>query len=83
MNRDMEEKGIVARDCLPPEPRCPPHAAVRHQRLCRGSVYFDVDVEEPESSENPTQSFEIHNIAWRRTQLLAVIIYIIIYIITA
>ena len=20
----MEEKGIVARDCLPPEPRCPP-----------------------------------------------------------
>ena len=23
MNRDMEEKGIVATDCLPPEPRCP------------------------------------------------------------
>ena len=23
MSRDMEEKGIVARDCLPPEPRCP------------------------------------------------------------
>ena len=23
MNRDMEEKGIVAPDCLPPEPRCP------------------------------------------------------------
>ena len=23
MNRDMEEKGIVARACLPPEPRCP------------------------------------------------------------
>ena len=22
MNRDMQEKGIVARDCLPPEPRC-------------------------------------------------------------
>jgi hypothetical protein len=31
MNRDMEEKGIVTRDCLPPEPRCPgttPSAAV-------------------------------------------------------
>ncbi|CAL8250921.1 unnamed protein product [Boreogadus saida] len=23
MNRDMEEKGIVACDCLPPEPCCP------------------------------------------------------------
>ena len=23
MNRDMEEKGMVACDCLPPEPRCP------------------------------------------------------------
>ena len=23
MNRDREEKGIVACDCLPPEPRCP------------------------------------------------------------
>ena len=23
LNRDMEEKVIVARDCLPPEPRCP------------------------------------------------------------
>ena len=23
LNHDMEEKGIVARDCLPPEPRCP------------------------------------------------------------
>ena len=22
LNRDTEEKGIVARDCLPPEPRC-------------------------------------------------------------
>ena len=22
MNRDVEEKGIVDRDCLPPEPRC-------------------------------------------------------------
>ena len=24
MNCDMEEKGIVVCDCLPPEPRCPP-----------------------------------------------------------
>ena len=23
LNRDMEEEGIVARDCLSPEPRCP------------------------------------------------------------
>ena len=27
LNRDMEEKGIVARDCLPPEPHCPLPAA--------------------------------------------------------
>ena len=35
---------------------------------------IEVDVEEPETSENPTQSFEIHNIVWRHTELLAVII---------
>jgi hypothetical protein len=29
MNREMEEKGIVVRDCLPPEPRCP---LSRHHR---------------------------------------------------
>ena len=29
-------------------------------------------VEEPETSQNPTKSFVIHNIVWRRTQLLAV-----------
>ena len=29
MNRDMEEKGIVACDCLPPEHRCP---LPRHHR---------------------------------------------------
>ena len=40
-------------------------------------LQIDVDVEEPETSENPTQSFEIDNIVWRCTQLLAVIIYII------
>ncbi|CAL8379100.1 unnamed protein product [Boreogadus saida] len=27
MNHDMEEKGIVSRDCLPPEPGAPPPAA--------------------------------------------------------
>ncbi|CAL8386050.1 unnamed protein product [Boreogadus saida] len=34
---------------------------------------IDADVEEPETTENPTQSFEIP-IVWRRTQLLAVIV---------
>ena len=37
-----------------------------------------MEVEEPETSEDPTQSFEIHNIIRRRTQLLAAIIYIIL-----
>ena len=32
-------------------------------------------MEEPETSENPMQTFEIHYIFRRRTQLLAVIIY--------
>ena len=41
-------------------------------------LQIDVEVEEPETSENPTQSFEIHNIVWRRTQVLAMIIYIMI-----
>ena len=40
-------------------------------------LQIDVEMEEPETSENPTQSFEIHNIFWRLTQVLAVIIYII------
>ena len=40
-------------------------------------LQIDVDLEEPKTSENPTQSFEIHNIIWRRTHLLAVIICII------
>ena len=34
-----------------------------------------IDVEEPETSENPMQSFEIPNIVRRHTQLLAAIIY--------
>ncbi|CAL8354812.1 unnamed protein product [Boreogadus saida] len=106
MNHDLEEKGIVASDCLPLEPRfplpaaegppprrCPlqevvvPISAAR----CRGSenegssgkqswatipfssmsgfslLQIDVEVEEPETSENPTRSFGIHNIVWRHT----------------
>ena len=34
-------------------------------------LQIDVDVEEPETSENPTQSFEIYNIVWWPKQLLA------------
>ena len=33
MNRDMEEKGIIGRACLPPEPRCPLPAP---RRWCLG-----------------------------------------------
>ena len=40
-------------------------------------VQIDVDLEEPETLENAPLSFEIHNIVWWLTQLLAVIIYII------
>ena len=40
-------------------------------------LQIDVDVDEPETLEYPMQSFEIHDIVWRRTQLLAMIIYII------
>ena len=43
-----------------------------------GSARFSrLQVEEPETSQNPTKSFVIPNIVWRRTQLLAVIICII------
>ena len=100
MNHDMEEKGIIARDCLPLEPLfrfpLPRRWSLGTESLAgdnRGQqswatipfssmswfslLQIDVEVEEPETSENPTQSFEIHNIVWRRTQLWAVIIYII------
>ena len=68
-----------------------PQVAARHHRReapppgsgqpAAGSARFsllqiDVEVEEPETSENPRQSFAIHNIVWRLTQLLSVI-YII------
>ena len=36
-------------------------------------VQIYIEVEEPETSENLTQSFEIHYVFQRRTQLLAVI----------
>ncbi|CAL8250008.1 unnamed protein product [Boreogadus saida] len=78
MNRDMEEKGIVAYDCLPPEPRCrgtnasaagsaeaPRRATIPFPSMSLFSLLqIDVEVEEPETSEKPTQSFEIHNISW-------------------
>ena len=37
MNCDMDEKGIVARDCPLPEPRCPPPTAAKHHRPAAGS----------------------------------------------
>ena len=39
-------------------------------------LQIDEEVEEPEKSENPTQSFKIHNIVWGRTQLLAIYRYV-------
>ena len=66
-------------EALPPGSGQP---AAGSRQLAAGSARFsllqiDVKVEEPETSENPTKSFVIHNIVWRRTQLLAVIICII------
>ena len=105
MNRYMAEKGIVARDCLPLEPRSllpvarcrgggpsaagseapegdnhgqQPRSTIPFSSMSRFSLLqIDVEEEEPETPENPTQSFEIHNIVWRCTQLLALIICII------
>ena len=62
-NRDMEEKGIVARDC-----RATIHFSSISQSV--GLLNIDVEVEEPEACENPTQS---------RKQLLTVIIYTLYY----
>ena len=100
MNRDMEEKRIVAHDCPPLEPRCqgvgalalPAATAVLPRETIavnnRGAtnpfssmsrfslLQIDEEVEEPEKSENPTQSFKIHNIVWGRTQLLAIYRYV-------
>ena len=73
----MEEKGIVARDCLPSEARCAllrlaaagdnrgqqSRATFPFSSMSRFSLLqTDVKVEEPEMSENPTQLFKIYNI---------------------
>ena len=47
--------------------------------VVQSELNIDVEVEEPEASENSTQSFEIHNIIGRHQQLLTVIIYIILH----
>ncbi|CAL8310356.1 unnamed protein product [Boreogadus saida] len=66
MNCDM-----LAAAGLPEAP--PPGSGQRAAGSARFSLLqIDVEVEEPETSENPTKSFVIHNIVWRRTQLIAV-----------
>ena len=74
----------LSQTSLSPAARCPPPAAARHHhrkprlRAAPGSAraarfsLLQIDVGEPEKSANPTQTFVIHNIIWRRTQLLAV-----------
>ena len=71
------------REAPPPGSGQPGGGALRRQQAA-GSARFcllqiDVEVEEPETSENPTKSFVIHYIVWTCTQLLAVIICIIWY----
>ncbi|CAL8336095.1 unnamed protein product [Boreogadus saida] len=72
MNHDMEEKGIVARDCLPLEPRCPrPRQWFLSAAGCwlpaaeavvpRHLLQIDVELKEPETSENLTESFAIYD----------------------
>ena len=58
-------------------PRQQSRAIIPFSSMWRFSLYFRLmwKCEEPETSENPTQSFKIHYIFWRHTQLLAVIIY--------
>ena len=65
LNRDMEDKGIVARDCLPTELRCllptAPPAGLRRETIPGNNLFLlhvmvqsvlqiDVEVEEPEMS---------------------------------
>ena len=83
MNPDMEEKGIVAAIVSRYRGTTAEAPPPRHHRPVSsmsqfGLLQIDVEVEGPEMSENPTQSFEIHNIVWRHTQLLAVILYLIL-----
>ena len=44
-----------------------PPVAARHHRPAADNRQ---KVEEPETSQNPTKSFVIHNIVWRRTQYI-------------
>ena len=71
MIHEMEEKGIVGRECLPLEPRFPRQreAGLRRETFTANNpfllhvvVHVLANVEEPGTSENPTRSFEIHNI---------------------
>ena len=71
MNCDMLP-AAGCREAPPPGSGQPAAGSARFSLL-----QIDVEVEEPETSGNTTKSFVIHNIVWRRTQLLAVIICII------
>ena len=82
----MEEKGIVGGECFQLETR-----GAEVPKRCPGTIPFsslswfsllhiDEDVEEPGTSENPTRSFEIHNIGshifWRLYILYDIDIYV-------
>ncbi|CAL8253199.1 unnamed protein product [Boreogadus saida] len=54
MNRDMEEKGIVARNCLPQKPRCP-----LPRWWCLGSGA-------PAGDDRGQQSLLLHVVPWLR-----------------
>ena len=60
-------------DCL--SGRRQSQATIPFSSMLFSLLQIDVEVEDPETSEIPTQPFEIHIIVWRRTQILAVIIY--------
>ena len=72
------EKGIVARDCRSLRRETTPGNNPFLHFVVQSVLGIDVEVEELEASENPTQSLEIHNIIPRRKQLLTVKIYIIL-----
>ena len=67
---DVSGISTVARNCLSPEPHCqgggakavgPRRATIHFSSMSQFSLLqVDVEVEEPEMLENPTQSFEIH-----------------------
>ena len=82
LNLYMEEKGIVAHDCLPSEPRCRAATVMEARgggamrRWFSGAGAQAAGHQRETIPENLTQSFEIHNIIWWRTQLFVVIMYI-------